>query len=66
MTLTELLLGLSLLGLMGSVGLTQGSQALADQRLEHATRLLDKGLQRARRVAQRRGEPCGLHLSVAG
>ena len=30
MTLTELLLGLSLLGLMGSVGLTQGSQALAD------------------------------------
>ncbi|MDA1157400.1 MAG: GspH/FimT family pseudopilin [Cyanobacteria bacterium] len=66
MTLTELLLGLSLLGLMGSVGLTQGSQALADQRLEHATRLLDQGLQRARREAQRRGEPCGLHLSAAG
>ena len=66
MTLTELLLALVLVGLMGSVGLTQGAQALADQRLEHATRLLDQGLQRARREALQRGEPCGLHLSAAG
>ena len=66
MTLTELMLGLSLLGLMGSVGLAQGSQVLLDQRLESATRLLDQGLQRARREAQRRGAPCGLRLSPAG
>ena len=55
MTLTELMLGLSLLGLMRSVGLAQGSQVL-----------LDQGLQRARREAQRRGAPCGLRLSPAG
>ena len=66
MTLTELMLGLSLLGLMGSVGLAQGSQVLLDQRLDSATRLLDQGLQRARREAQRRGAPCGLRLSPAG
>jgi len=66
MTLTELMLGLSLLGLMGSVGLAQGSQVLLDQRQESATRLLDQGLQRARREAQRRGAPCGLRLSPAG
>ena len=66
MTLTELMLGLSLLGLMGSVGLAQGSQVLLDQRLESATRLLDQGLQRARREAQRRGAPCGLRLSPTG
>ena len=64
MTLTELMLGLSLLGLMGSVGLVQGSQVLLDQRLESATRLLDQGLQRARREALRRGAPCGLRLSL--
>ena len=66
MTLAELMLGLSLLGLMGSVGLAQGSQVLLDQRLESATRLLDQGLQRARREAQRRGAPCGLRLSATG
>ena len=66
MTLAELMLGLSLLGLMGSVGLVQGSQVLLDQRLESATRLLDQGLQRARREALRRGAPCGLRLSPAG
>ena len=66
MTLTELMLGLSLLGLMGSVGLAQGSQVLLDQRLESATRLLDQGLQRARREAQRQGAPCGLRLSATG
>ena len=66
MTLTELMLGLSLLGLMGSVGLAQGSQVLLDQRLDSATRLLDQGLQRARREAQRQGVPCGLRLSPAG
>ena len=66
MTLTELMLGLSLLGLMGSVGLAQGSQVLLDQRLESATRLVDPGLQRARREAQRRGAPCGLRLSPTG
>ena len=65
MTLTELMLGLSLLGLMGSVGVAQGSQVLLDQRQESATRLLDQGLQRARREAQRRGAPCGLRLSPA-
>ena len=66
MRLAELMLGLSLLGLMGSVGLAQGSQVLLDQRLESATRLLDQGLQRARREAQRRGAPCGLRLSATG
>ena len=66
MTLTELMLGLSLLGLMGSVGLAQGSQVLLDQRLESATRTLDQGLQRARREAQRRGAPCGLRLGATG
>ena len=66
MTLPELMLGLSLLGLMASVGLAQGSQVLLDQRLESATRQLDQGLQRARREAQRQGAPCGLRLSQAG
>ena len=66
MTSTELMLGLSLLGLMGSVGLAQGLQVLLDQRLESATRLLAQGLQRARREAPRRGAPCGLRLSATG
>lgn len=65
-SLTELLVGIAVVGVLAGLGLRGGGEHLARQRLEVATRRLDQGIQRGRAEAQKRGEPCALSLSAAG
>jgi len=65
-SLAELLVALVVLGILASLGMVTGRDALARQQLEAATRRLDQGIQRGRAEAQRIGQPCGLHLSSEG
>ena len=65
-SLAELLVGLAILGLLVALGWSGGSETLARQQLESATRRLDQGIQRARAEAQRQGRPCGLSLQDQG
>jgi prepilin-type N-terminal cleavage/methylation domain-containing protein len=64
--MVELLVVLALLGLCAALGLTQGGEALARQRVEAATRRLALGIERARAEAEERGRPCGLSLGPQG
>ena len=65
-SLAELLVALAVLGLLVSLGFSSGSETLARQRLEAATRRLDQGIQRGRAEAQKLGSACGLSLSAEG
>ena len=65
-SLVELLVAIAILSLLASLGWHGGSEALARQRLETATRRLDQGIQRARAEAQKQGQPCGLSLKSEG
>jgi prepilin-type N-terminal cleavage/methylation domain-containing protein len=65
-SLAELLVGLAILGLLAALGWSGGSETLARQRLEAATRRLDQGIQRGRAEAQKLGQPCGLSLQPEG
>ena len=65
-SLAELLVGLAIVGLLAAMGLSGGSETLARQRLEAATRRLDQGIQRGRAEAQKLGRPCGLSLQPQG
>ena len=65
-SLAELLVGLAILGLLAALGWSGGSETLARQRLEAATRRLDQGIQRGRAEAQKLGRPCGLSLQPQG
>ena len=65
-SLAELLVAIAILGLLASLGWTGGSEVLARQRLEAATRRLDQGIQRGRAEAQKLGQPCGLSLQSEG
>ena len=65
-SMPELLVGISVLGVLAGMAFHNGGEALARQRLEAATRRLGQGLERARSEAQRQGSPCGLSLSAAG
>ena len=65
-SLTELLVGVAIVGLLAALGWSGGSETLARQRLESATRRLDQGIQRGRAEAQKLGRPCGLSLSSQG
>ena len=65
-SLTELLVGIAIVGLLAVLGWSGGSETLARQRLEAATRRLDQGIQRGRAEAQKLGRPCGLSLQPEG
>ncbi len=65
-TLPELLVAVSLLGLLASLALAGGQRSLAQMRVETATRRLGWGLEQARQRAQTLGEPCALELGPSG
>jgi len=65
-SLVELLVAITLLGLMAVVGLQQGQSSLARQRLEGASRRLQQGIEQGRLAALRSGRPCGLRLTAEG
>lgn len=65
-SLAELLVGVSVLGLLAVLALNAGGEAVARQRLEASARSLGQGIERARREAIRRGQPCGLTLGLRG
>ena len=65
-SLAELLVGIAIVGLLAALGWSGGSETLARQRLEAATRRLDQGIQRGRAEAQKLGRPCGLSLQTEG
>jgi hypothetical protein len=65
-TLSELLITVAVLGLLAGLAIQAGSESLARQRLEVATRRLAQGIERGRAEALQRGEPCGLTLSEQG
>lgn len=61
-SLTELLLVALLLGGMSVLGLRQGGESLARERVESASRRIALGLEQGRLAAQRSGRPCVLRL----
>ena len=65
-SLAELLVGIAIVGRLAVLGWSGGSETLARQRLEAATRRLDQGIQRGRAEAQKLGRPCGLSLKQEG
>ena len=65
-TLVEQLVVMALLGLLAVLGLRQGHDTLARQRLEAASRVVVQGIERGRLAALRQGQPCGLALTAEG
>jgi len=65
-SLPELVIVALLLGGMAVLGLRHGSESLARERVESASRRIAQGLERGRLAAVRSGSPCGLELSEAG
>lgn len=63
-TLTELLIVSLLLGVLAVLGLRQGGESLARERVESASRRLALGLEQGRLAAQRHGRPCVLQLGA--
>lgn len=65
-SLPELLVGISILGMLASMGWSGGRELVARQQLEAALRRLDQGIQRGRAEALKEGRPCGLSLQTNG
>lgn len=65
-SLAELLVGVAILGILAGLGWSAGSETLARQQVEAATRRLDQGIQRGRVEAQKQGRACGLSLQAEG
>jgi len=65
-SLAELLVGVSIVGLLAVLALNSGGEAVARQRLEASARSLGQGIEGGRREAIRRGQPCGLTLGLRG
>lgn len=65
-SLHELLIVAMLLGWVSVLGLRQGAEALARERVESASRRIALGLERGRLAAVRSGSPCGLELAAEG
>lgn len=61
-SLPELLLVAMLLGSMAVLGLRQGAESLARERVESASRRIALGLERGRLAAMHSGRPCALTL----
>ena len=66
LSLAELLVGVAILGLLISLGWRGGTEALARQRLDAATRRLEQGIERGRAEAQQHDQACGLSLVEQG
>jgi prepilin-type N-terminal cleavage/methylation domain-containing protein len=65
-SLPELLVGISVIGLLAGLAFNTGGETLARQRLEAGARRLGQGIELARSEAQRQGDPCGLSLRDEG
>lgn len=65
-SLVELLVVVAILSLLLGLAWRGGSETLARQRLEAASRRLAQGIERARAEARRLGRPCALALGTAG
>ena len=65
-SLTELLVGVTVLLLLAGLAIQAGGESMARQRLEVATRRLVLGIERGRSAAERQGRPCGLSLAPGG
>jgi len=65
-TLPELLVAVSVLGLLAAWTLRDGTEALARQRLRVASQRVVGGLEEARAAAMRLGQPCALRLGPEG
>ena len=65
-SVTELLVGAAVLAILVGASWSTGSQALARQRLESASRRLAMGIEHARAQAQQQSQPCGLSLTSTG
>lgn len=61
-SLPELVIVAMLLGAMAVLGLRQGAESLARERVESASRRIALGLERGRLAAVRSGRPCALTL----
>ena len=64
-SLPELVLVAMLLGSMAVLGLRQGAESLARERVESASRRIALGLERGRLAAMHSGRPCALTLGEA-
>lgn len=65
-SLPELLVMVSVLGLLASLAIDGGQRSLARMRVETTSRRLGWGLEQARRQAQSLGQPCALELGPSG
>ena len=65
-TLMELLVVVTIVGILASTALARPSHQQAQQQLDIAMRRLRLGLDRGRLAAERSGEACGLHLAAQG
>ena len=65
-TLPELVVVALLLSTLALLGLRLGSESLARERVESASRRIALGLEQGRLAAQRSGSPCGLELGATG
>ena len=65
-SLVELLVVAMLLGATALISFRQAHQALAQERLESASRRLAQGLEQGRLAAVRSGGPCGMSLDQEG
>ena len=66
LSLTELLLAVGILALLAALAIGAGGRALAQLRLENATRRVLLGLELGRSAAQLTGAPCALALAESG
>ena len=65
-TLMELLVVVTIVGILASTALARPSHQQAQQQLDIAMRRLRLGLDRGRLAAERSGEACGLNLAAQG
>jgi len=65
-SLVELLVVAVLLGATALISFRQAGQALAQERVESASRRLTQGLEQGRLAAVRSGSPCGMSLGQEG
>ena len=65
-SLPELLVTVSVLSLLASLGIDGGQRSLARMRVETTSRRLGWGIEQARRQAQSLGQPCALELGPNG
>jgi prepilin-type N-terminal cleavage/methylation domain-containing protein len=65
-SLVELLVASVVMGVLAALSVGVGHRSLALMRVESSSRRLALGLEQARQVAERSGEPCALELGPLG